>query len=116
MRRIETWAEWVALQAAGRGCVYNDYATARGLAGHLGNTLHAAGCANLRSPWRPESAYFGSAPKYFAADCAEALAWLGRERGREGHGWRRCGRCLKAAGAAPGRAAPAGEPRGGAGP
>jgi len=96
MRRVESAAEWAALLAGGRGCIYNDYASAAGLPGNRGNTLHAAGCPNLRSPWRPASAYFTSAPKYFAAECAVAVAWLDRERGREGAGWRRCGRCLKA--------------------
>ena len=84
MRRVESAGEWAALLAGGRGWIYNDYASAAGLPGHRGNTLHAAGCPNLRSPWRPASAYFTSAPKYFAAECAVAVAWLDHERGREG--------------------------------
>ena len=93
MRRIETAAEWEALTRGAEGYIYNDAATAFGWSTQFRNTLHWAGCTTLSSQ-RPLAGTFARGAKYFAASHVHAARWLERERGREGTGWRRCGRCV----------------------
>jgi hypothetical protein len=85
MKHVLDQLELQALQSAGDGFVYNDYA-GTSASGRYHNILHAARCSwILRSDAKIQKIWF--------ADLAEALAWLTTNRGPEGVGWKRCGSC-----------------------
>jgi hypothetical protein len=85
MTRIQTEDELRQRVRASTGFIYNDFVRT-GPSRSEFNVLHTAGCQFL-------DAASLSVPKYFFEEFAAARAWLYKERGSEGVGWKRCEVC-----------------------
>jgi hypothetical protein len=86
MERVTSDERFQAIRQAGRRVVYNDF-SGRGASGAQDNVVHTASCGWLARSCRSNL----KVAKLWFEDLAAATDWLGRERGREGQGWKRCG-------------------------
>ena len=86
MNLIKSDSELQQLHFIGKGLIYNDFSR-RAPSGKKYNILHAAWC-----PWL-EKANVNVPGKYFSENADEAIAWLRKNRGKEGLNWKRCGKC-----------------------